>query len=185
MEQTGSDFSASVFEHGKALAEIERSVAALSALLVKWDDHSSSATEPSQSAQQLVSGHVEMNRTLGHRGQAVTGHLVTEAGRAPGRRRARQRGIVLDRRGVPCARLAGALFRRLQLVHDRYKVAEIEHAADCVVWCCDEAPGFVPGRPQDRTFVGNIVEAIEAYGRGALGPVAIPLSAASRSAPTA
>jgi hypothetical protein len=25
-------------------------------------------------------------------------------------------------------------------VQDRYKVEEIEHAADCVVWCCDEAP---------------------------------------------
>ena len=71
-------------------------------------------------------------------------------------------------------------FAGYKLVQDRYKVAEIEHAADCVVWCCDEAPGFVPGRPQDRTFVGNIVEAIEAYGRGALGPVAIPLSAVDR-----
>src|SRR4249920_4160921 len=47
---------------------------------------------------------------------------------------------------------------------DRYKVAEIEAAADVVVWCCDEAPGFQPGRPQDRTFVGNIVQAMEAYG---------------------
>ena len=25
---------------------------------------------------------------------------------------------------------------------DRYKIAEIEAAADAVVWCCDEAPGF-------------------------------------------
>ncbi len=41
---------------------------------------------------------------------------------------------------------------------DRYKVAEIEAAADVVVWCSDEAPGFVPGRPQDRSHVGNIVE---------------------------
>ncbi len=32
---------------------------------------------------------------------------------------------------------------------DRYKVAEIERAADAIVWCCDEAPGFVPTRPQD------------------------------------
>ncbi len=61
-------------------------------------------------------------------------------------------------------------FAGYKLVQDRYKIAEIEHAADCVVWCCDEAPGFAPGRPQDRAFVGNIVEAIEAYGRGALGP---------------
>jgi len=71
-------------------------------------------------------------------------------------------------------------FAGYKLVQDRYKVEEIEHAADCVVWCCDEAPGFVPGRPQDRSFVGNIVEAIEAYGRGALGPVMIPLSAVDR-----
>ncbi|MBV8573619.1 MAG: pyridine nucleotide-disulfide oxidoreductase, partial [Acetobacteraceae bacterium] len=61
-----------------------------------------------------------------------------------------------------------------------YKLEEIEHAADIVVWCCDEAPGFVPDRPQDRAFVGNIVEAIDAYGRGALGPVMIPLSAVDR-----
>ena len=43
---------------------------------------------------------------------------------------------------------------------DRYKVAEIEAAADVVVWCCDEAPGFTPTRPQDAAFVGNIVQAM-------------------------
>jgi NADPH-dependent glutamate synthase beta subunit-like oxidoreductase/NAD(P)H-flavin reductase len=51
---------------------------------------------------------------------------------------------------------------------DRYKVPEIEAAADLVVWCCDEAPGFVPGRAQDRAFVGNIVQAMLAYARGEL-----------------
>jgi NADPH-dependent glutamate synthase beta subunit-like oxidoreductase/NAD(P)H-flavin reductase len=71
-------------------------------------------------------------------------------------------------------------FAGYKLVQDRYKVEEIEHAADGVVWCCDEAPGFAPGRPQDLAFVGNIVEAIEAYGRGALGPVQTPLSAVDR-----
>src|SRR5438445_8749946 len=45
-------------------------------------------------------------------------------------------------------------------IEDRYRVADIEHAADAVVWCCDEAPGFTPGRPQDFAFVGNIVAAI-------------------------
>jgi NAD(P)H-flavin reductase len=63
---------------------------------------------------------------------------------------------------------------------DRYRVADIERAADCVVWCCDEAPGFVPGRPQDFAFVGNIVEAIAAYGAGELGPTEIPLDAIDR-----
>ena len=52
---------------------------------------------------------------------------------------------------------------------DRYKVADIEAAADVVVWCCDEAPGFVADRPQDRAFVGNIVEAMRAYATGELG----------------
>jgi NAD(P)H-flavin reductase len=66
-------------------------------------------------------------------------------------------------------------FAGYKTMADRYRVADIEAAADCVVWCCDEAPGFVPGRPQDLTFVGNIVEAIAAYGDGKLGPAAIPL----------
>jgi NAD(P)H-flavin reductase len=47
---------------------------------------------------------------------------------------------------------------------DRYKVAEIERAADTIVWCCDEAPGFAPTRPQDRSFVGNIVDGMAACG---------------------
>ena len=56
---------------------------------------------------------------------------------------------------------------------DRYKVAEIEAASDLIVWCCDEAPGFTPGRPQDKTFCGNMVQAIEAYASGALGDAPI------------
>ena len=52
---------------------------------------------------------------------------------------------------------------------DRYKVAEIERAADAIVWCCGEKPGFAPTRPQDRAFVGNIVEAMLAYAEGRLG----------------
>jgi NADPH-dependent glutamate synthase beta subunit-like oxidoreductase/NAD(P)H-flavin reductase len=63
---------------------------------------------------------------------------------------------------------------------DRYKIEEIEAAADVVVWCCDEGPGFVPGRPQDRAFVGNIVEAMRAYAGGRLGAQAIPLSECDR-----
>ena len=52
---------------------------------------------------------------------------------------------------------------------DRYRVDDIEASADVVVWCCDEAPGFPPRRPQDRAFVGNIVQAMEAYASGKLG----------------
>ncbi len=63
---------------------------------------------------------------------------------------------------------------------DRYKVADIESAADVVVWCSDEPPGFTPDRPQDRAFVGNIVEGMHAYARGALGAPEIRLEACDR-----
>ncbi len=63
---------------------------------------------------------------------------------------------------------------------DRYKVSEIEAAADVIVWCCDEEPGFTPQRPQDHAFVGNIVQAMEAYASGRLGAQQIPLRECSR-----
>ena len=63
---------------------------------------------------------------------------------------------------------------------DRYKVEEIEKAADVVVWCCDEAPGFTPDRVQDKAFVGNIVEGLVAYGRGDLDDTEIPLRSVDR-----
>jgi NADPH-dependent glutamate synthase beta subunit-like oxidoreductase/NAD(P)H-flavin reductase len=71
-------------------------------------------------------------------------------------------------------------FAGYKTIEDRYKIAEIERAADTVVWCCDEAPGFAPTRPRDRGFVGNIVQAIEAYGSGALGDISIPLETVDR-----
>jgi len=71
-------------------------------------------------------------------------------------------------------------FAGYKTIADRYRVADIEGAADQVVWCCDEAPGFAPGRPQDGTFVGNVVQAIEAYGSGALETAEIPLEAVDR-----
>ncbi len=55
-------------------------------------------------------------------------------------------------------------FAGYKQMRDRYKVAEIERAADVIVWCSDEAPGFAPTRPQDRSFVGNIVHGMAAYG---------------------
>ncbi|MEO6975683.1 MAG: FAD-dependent oxidoreductase [Gallionella sp.] len=63
---------------------------------------------------------------------------------------------------------------------DRYKVAEIENAADVVIWCCDEQPGFVAEREQDRTFVGNMVEAMTAYAKGELGIQQIPFANSDR-----
>jgi NAD(P)H-flavin reductase len=63
---------------------------------------------------------------------------------------------------------------------DRYKVSEIEAAADTIVWCCDEAPGFAPSRPGDRSFHGNIVQAMLAYAEGRLGVQPIAIGEAGR-----
>jgi NAD(P)H-flavin reductase len=69
-------------------------------------------------------------------------------------------------------------FAGYKAVQDRYKVEEIERAADVIVWCCDEYPGFLPNpdRPQDRSVSGNIVQGMAAYGSGQLGEQAIRLS---------
>ncbi|WP_394808673.1 FAD-dependent oxidoreductase [Nitrosomonas sp.] len=76
------------------------------------------------------------------------------------------------------ARAAGSkvlYFAGYKKLIDRYKVAEIEAAADIVVWCCDESPSFEATRPQDKSYVGNIVQSMVAYGSGELGvqPVAL------------
>jgi len=63
---------------------------------------------------------------------------------------------------------------------DRYKVDEIEAASDVVVWCCDEGPGFEPRRPDDKVFVGNIVQAMRAYAQGEFGPQPIAFSDCQR-----
>jgi len=71
-------------------------------------------------------------------------------------------------------------FAGYKKVIDRYKIDEIEAAADEIVWCCDEAPGFVPGREQDKNFVGNMLEALVAYGKGELGDAGMPLNEIDR-----
>jgi NADPH-dependent glutamate synthase beta subunit-like oxidoreductase/NAD(P)H-flavin reductase len=65
-------------------------------------------------------------------------------------------------------------------MRDRYKVEEIEAAADVVVWCCDEAPGFTPTRPQDKSTATNIVEAMRRYAAGELGDQPIAYKDADR-----
>ncbi len=71
-------------------------------------------------------------------------------------------------------------FAGYKKVQDRYKVPDIENAADVIIWCCDEEPGFTPGRPQDRSFVGNIVQAMDTYAEGLLGECTIRLEDADR-----
>ena len=71
-------------------------------------------------------------------------------------------------------------FAAYRTPQDRFKVEEIEAASDAVVWCCDQAPGFTADRPQDKVFVGNIVEAMVAYGAGNLGEAPISLADVDR-----
>jgi NADPH-dependent glutamate synthase beta subunit-like oxidoreductase/NAD(P)H-flavin reductase len=62
--------------------------------------------------------------------------------------------------------------------NDVFKVQEIEQASDVIVWTVDRAPDVEPipvTRPQDKSTVGNIVEAMIAYARGDLGDPAIRL----------
>ncbi len=61
---------------------------------------------------------------------------------------------------------------------DLFKVPEIEDASDVIVWAVDNIPGndAIPvTRPQDKTFVGNIVEAMINYAEGKLGETTLRL----------
>jgi NADPH-dependent glutamate synthase beta subunit-like oxidoreductase/NAD(P)H-flavin reductase len=61
---------------------------------------------------------------------------------------------------------------------DVFKVEEIEAASDLIVWSVDKREGntaIEPTRPQDKSFVGNIIESMLAYARGELGDTPIHL----------
>jgi NAD(P)H-flavin reductase len=53
---------------------------------------------------------------------------------------------------------------------DLFLQDSIEEATDQVVWSVDRGDAIEPRRPQDRSFVGNIVQAMIAFERGDLGP---------------
>ena len=63
---------------------------------------------------------------------------------------------------------------------DRYKVEEIEAAADQVIWCVDSGEALAVNREQDKSYVGNMVEAMAAYASGGLGGTSIPFGAIDR-----
>ena len=89
-------------------------------------------------------------------------------------------------RAAGCKVIYFAAYRKAE---DVFKVDDIEAASDVIVWSTDAAPAAVPRRPQDRAFVGNVVQAMVAYANGELGPQSGPLrrrvSASSPSARTA
>lgn len=61
---------------------------------------------------------------------------------------------------------------------DVFKIEDIEAASDLIIWSVDKGPGvetIPPTRPQDKTFVGNILECMTAYAKGELGEQPISL----------
>src|SRR5262245_15726903 len=71
-------------------------------------------------------------------------------------------------------------FAGYRAASDLFKRHEIEKACDVVVWSTDRGPLIQPARPQDRTFSGNIVEAMQAYACDELGGQPIRLADAQR-----
>jgi hypothetical protein len=71
-------------------------------------------------------------------------------------------------------------FAGYRKAEDLFRVDDIEAASDLVIWCTDGAPGIEARRPQDFSFVGNIVQAMVAYSNGTFGPQQVPLSDVAR-----
>ena len=70
-------------------------------------------------------------------------------------------------------------FAGYKFSQDRFKVEDVEAAADLIVWSVDKGEGveaIVPTRPQDKSFVGNILECMVAYAGGELGDQPISLA---------
>jgi NAD(P)H-flavin reductase len=66
-------------------------------------------------------------------------------------------------------------FAGYKKAEDFYKRDELEAAADVLVLSVDRGEPIPARRATDRSFVGNIVEAMVAYATGRLGRAAIPL----------
>jgi NAD(P)H-flavin reductase len=63
---------------------------------------------------------------------------------------------------------------------DLFKREEIEGATDLVIWSVDRGEAIPARRQQDRSFVGNLVQAMLAYARGDLGATPIRLQDVDR-----
>ncbi len=67
-------------------------------------------------------------------------------------------------------------FAGYKKLNDLFKQALIEYASNTVVWACEE--GWIEtSRSQDKSFHGNIVNAIISYQQGILGDTTIDLGA--------
>jgi NAD(P)H-flavin reductase len=71
-------------------------------------------------------------------------------------------------------------FAGYKKAEDFYKREDIEAAADVVIYSVDRGGAIPALRPQDRSIVGNILEAILAYAKGNLGERPIDLKQVER-----
>jgi hypothetical protein len=71
-------------------------------------------------------------------------------------------------------------FAGYKKAEDFYKREELQAAADVLVLSVDRGEPIPATRGSDRSFVGNIVEAMTSYATGRLGRPAIPLSEVDR-----
>jgi NADPH-dependent glutamate synthase beta subunit-like oxidoreductase/NAD(P)H-flavin reductase len=71
-------------------------------------------------------------------------------------------------------------FAGYKKAQDLFKQDEIEEGTDLVVWSVDAGETIKPRRPQDKTFAGNIVQAMLSYATGKLGDAPIKLADAKR-----
>ncbi len=79
-------------------------------------------------------------------------------------------------RAAGCRVLYFAGYRKHE---DVFKIEALEQAADLIVWAVDPSgpdPRPLPvSRPQDKSVIGNIVQAMLCYAKGELGPTPIPM----------
>lgn len=71
-------------------------------------------------------------------------------------------------------------FAGYKKAEDIFKIDDIEMASDVIVWSTDTEPSFQPRRPQDKSMVGNIIQAMVAYAEGRLGNTTIQFQKADR-----
>jgi NADPH-dependent glutamate synthase beta subunit-like oxidoreductase/NAD(P)H-flavin reductase len=71
-------------------------------------------------------------------------------------------------------------FAGYKRAEDFYKREDLEAASDVLVLAVDRGAPIATRRPSDKSFVGNIVEAMVAYATGKLGQTDIPLSDVDR-----
>lgn len=64
--------------------------------------------------------------------------------------------------------------------NDIFKQNEVEQNTDEVIWSSDVGPAIPARRPQDKSFVGNIVQSMLAYAKGDLGEARFDLRTVDR-----